>query len=162
MKHRYVVLALALALAAVWSLAAAQPPSPHKMSDDPVFSSAYKDQHTALAEIDLDVLIEALRSVVETVAGRGSQVQPGSTSPRVRGFERLLLQGMKEMRCRGGTAPSPIPAQVADRVQAAGAATSLKLDAFDSGRLTALAVRLIEKTPSTRLCRSVRLDDLTQ
>jgi hypothetical protein len=159
-KHRHLIPAIVLSLAVVWSLAAAQSPS-HKVLDDPVFSSAYEDQRSVLAGIDLDVLIEELRSVIETVAARGSQVQSASASPRVRGFERMLLQGMKDLRCRSGTSASLAASQVADRVEAAGTATGLKLDAFDSGRLTALAVRVIEKTPSPRLCRSVRLEDLT-
>ena len=132
---------------------------------DPVFTNNYKTQYGYLTDTSLAVLTEELRGVLEDVATAGSRVGSTPTGHRVQSFERLLWRRLQDSLCAGAAAggrAEPIQSVVVRGTAAAGNESGLTLAMPYTGRISAIAVRIVEKSDRARLCRSTSLNELSR
>lgn len=160
-------LSWALVLAApVWTAGVrAQATDPNAILSDPAFANTYRAQYGYLTSTSLAVLTEELRGVLEDVASAGSRVGSTSSGHRVRSFERVFLRRVQDALCpRAGTArqSEPIQSIVVRGSAAAGSESGLTLAMSEMGRLSAIAVRIVERSDRAQLCRSTSLSELVR
>ena len=158
-------LAGALLLAAsAWPAALlAQPADPRAILADPAFAGTYRTQYGFLANTSRVVLAEELRGVLEDVASAGSRVGSTSGGHRVRSFESVFLRRVQEALCGGASAGGEsLQAVVVRGSAAAGSESGLALAMPELGRVSAIAVRLVERSERAQLCRSTSLGDLAR
>ena len=163
----------ALLLAAVvfaWPPAlSAQGVDPRAILADPAFANTYQTQYGYLANTSRVVLAEELRGVLEDVASAGSRVGSTSGGHRVRSFESVFLRRVQAALCAGGSSAAAAT-RGGDSVQsvvvagsaAAGNESGLALALPELGRVSAIAVRLVERSDRAQLCRSTSLGDLAR
>ena len=165
------VAALVLAaVAATWAPpVSAQGADPRAILADPAFANTYQTQYGYLANTSRVVLAEELRGVLEDVASGGSRVGSTSGGHRVRSFETVFLRRVQASLCGGGSSAAA-GARGGDSVQsavvagsaAAGTESGLVLAMPELGRVSAIAVRLVERSDRAQLCRSTSLGDLAR
>ena len=163
--------ALLLAVgASAWAPAlSAQGDDPRAILADPAFANTYQAQYGYLANTSRVVLAEELRGVLEDVASGGSRVGSTSGGHRVRSFESVFLRRVQAALCAGGSSAAAAT-RGSDSVQsvvvagsaAAATESGLVLARPELGRVSAIAVRLVERSDRAQLCRSSSLGDLAR
>jgi len=161
--------ALLAVAASAWAPAAsAQGVDPRAILADPAFANTYQAQYGYLANTSRVVLAEELRGVLEDVASGGSRVGSTSGGHRVRSFESVFLQRVQGALCASGSSAAAtrggesVQSAVVAGSAAASSESGLVLARPELGRVSAIAVRLVERSDRAQLCRSTSLGDLAR
>jgi hypothetical protein len=128
---------------------------------DEGFREAFRHEYDQIKAIAPDMIVLELRDRIELVASRGSQVGAASNERRVRGFESVLLQALRESLCKGMPPSVEQPAEVivASVVDAANT-QHLRTRDTDVAELSALTQRLIDSQTPKRWCGLKSLDEV--
>jgi hypothetical protein len=153
-------------IAIVWalglfSLCSAEAQTATQLVADEGFREAFRHEYEQVKAIAPDMIVLELRDRIELVASRGSQVGAASNERRVRGFESVLLQTLRESLCKGMPPPVEQPSEVivASVVDAANT-QHLHTHDTDVAELSALTQRLVDSQTPKRWCGLKSLDEV--